>query len=342
MAHPRRLPACAAALAGLLSASAALAQTSHQTSHQTSPWGSAPPPGAVKAAEAAANSTTVAEVEVTRHLPGPALWKVAKGNSEVIILGAATPLPHMLQWDTLRMEHALAGADTLYLQPKPSFSAFELMKLAVSKGALQLPEGRTLEQILPPREKARFLHLVALIHAKPQAYDRWRPAVAGLFLISDWRKAAGLSEGKPATTVTHLAEDAHVPVRSVGDFKLDPYVDTAARLSMADNIACFDAAMDDVDQESSHVHAMAEAWARADLKTVGETYKASLLTGCLLRIPSTQKLLDRGTEAGVQTIETALVTPGKSVAVIDLNFLLRPNGVLDRLKAEGATISVPD
>ena len=265
-----------------------------------------------------------------------------KGDSEVIILGAATPLPHLLQWDTLRMERALQGADTLYLQPKPAFSAFELMKLAISKGALQLPGGQTLEQVLPSREKARFLHLVALIHARPQTYDRWKPAVAGLLLIGDWRRAAGLSEGKPATTVVHLAEDAHVPVRSVGDFRLDPYVDTAARLSMPDNIACFDAAMDDVDQESAHVPAMAAAWARADLKTVGETYKASLLTGCLMRIPSVEKLLDRGTDEGVQTIETALVKPGKSVAVIDLNFLLRSNGVLDRLKAEGATISAPD
>jgi len=29
------------------------------------------------------------------------------------------------------------------------------------------------------------------------------------------------------------------------------------------------------------------------------------------------------------------------VMVVDLNFLLTPNGLLDRLKATGATISVP-
>ena len=111
---------------------------------------------------------------------------------------------------------------------------------------------------------------------------------------------------------------------------------------MADNIACFDAAMNDLDQEASHARAMADAWARADLKTVGDTYKASLLSGCLQRIPSVQALLDRGTDQGVQTIRAALVKPGKSVAVIDLNFLLRPGGVLDRLKAQGADISIPD
>ncbi len=275
-------------------------------------------------------------------MTGPALWKVTRGASQVFILGAATPLPHMLQWDSVRLENALNGADALYLQPRPSLSPMELMRLAVNRGPLQLPGNQTLQTVLPPREKERFLRLMTTIHAKPQTYDRWKPAVAGLLLISDWRKAAGLSEGKPGTTVMHLAEDAHVPVHSVGDFRLDPFVDTAAKLSMADNIACFDAALDDIDQESAHVPAMAAAWAKGDLKTVGQTYKASLLTGCLMRIPSVQKLLDRGTDEGVQTVEAALAKPGKSVAVVDLNFLLRPNGVLDRLKAQGDTITVPD
>jgi uncharacterized protein YbaP (TraB family) len=282
------------------------------------------------------------EVEVFKHLGGPALWKAVKGDSQVFILGAATPLPHLLQWDTTRLENALNGADALYLQPQPSFSPFELMRLAVSKGALELPRGQTLQTVLPPAEKARYLRLVALIHGKPQTYDRWKPAVAGLFLIADWRKAAGLSEGKPGTTVMHLAEDAHVPVQTVGDFRLDPYVGTVARLSLADNIGCFDAALDDVDRESAHAPAMARAWAEGDLETVGETYRASLLTGCLQRIPSMQGLLDRGTEEGVRTIRLALLKPGKSVAVVDLNFLLRPDGVLDRLKAQGVTVSVPN
>ncbi len=308
---------------------------------QSSPW-SAKPPAAWSQGSAATPGATLGEVVVTKHLPGPALWKVTKGDAQVFILGAATPLPHLLQWDTLRLENALNGADALYLEPRPSLSPMELMRLAVNRGPLELAGGQTLEKVLPPPEKARFLHLVALIHGKVQTYDRLKPAVAGLFLISAWRKAAGLSEGKPGTTVMHLAEDAHVPVRSVGDFRLDPYVDTASKLSVADNIACFDAAMDDVDHEASQARTMAAAWAKGDLKTLGETYKASLLTGCLMRIPSVQKLLDRGTDEGVQTVQAALIKPGKSVAVVDLNFLLRPNGVLDRLKAQGATVTEPD
>ncbi len=318
-----------------------LAFTTASHAQSSSPWSTKPPVAWSRAAPQAATATT-GEIVVTKHLPGPALWKVTKGDAQVFILGAAVPLPHLLQWDTLRLENALNGADVLYLEPQPSLSPVELIRLKLDPGPLELAKGQTLETVLPPREKARFLRLVLTIHGKPQTYDRLKPAVVGLFLISDWRKAAGLSEGKPGTTVKHLAEDAHVPVRTVGDFRLDPFVDTASKLSMADNIACFDAAMDDIDHEASQARTMASAWATGDLKTVGETYKASLLTGCLMRIPSVQKLLDRGTDQGVQTVEAALTKPGKSVAVVDLNFLLRPNGVLDRLKAQGATITVPD
>ena len=312
----------------------------HQSRAQAPPW-SAPPPTAAPIGASAAD-VSVSPVEVVKRLQGPALWKVTKGSSQVFILGAATPLPHMLQWDTVRLENALNGASALYLEPRPSLSPIELMKLAVDRGALQLPRGQTLETALPPLEKARFLRLMTTIHGKAETYDRWKPAIAGLFLVSDYRKAAGLSDGKPGTTVMHLAEDAHVPVRYVGDFRLDPYVATAAKLSMADNVACFDAALSDIDQESAHAQTMAAAWAKADLKTVGQTYKASLLTGCLERIPSMEGLIERGTQQGVETIETALVSPGKAVAVIDLNFLLRPDGVLDRLRKQGATITVPN
>jgi hypothetical protein len=44
---------------------------------------------------------------------------------------------------------------------------------------------------------------------------------------------------------------------------------------------------------------------------------------------------------GMQAIEEALQRPGKTVAIVDLNFLLRPGGILDRLKAKGDAIAVP-
>jgi len=52
-------------------------------------------------------------------------------------------------------------------------------------------------------------------------------------------------------------------------------------------------------------------------------------------------VLEHGTADFTAAIEDSLKHPGKTVAVIDLRYLLRANGVLDRLKASGATITVP-
>jgi uncharacterized protein YbaP (TraB family) len=305
---------------------------------QSSPEPGGPSGGAPEQGD----STVVQALVVTKRLPGPALWRVSRGNSEVVILGGLKPLPHTMTWDTSRVVEALSGANALYLEPRARVGVIDALAFLVSKGSLQLPRGKTLEAVLPPAERARFLALMPSMHGDVATYERWKPALAGLILIGDYRRATGLSDGKPDTTVRKLAQSYHVPVRYVGDFRAAPYAKTIASLSDSANLACFQAALDDIDQEAAHAASTARAWANGDLKAVGETYKISVFQRCLMQDPSIHALVDRSTTQGVSVIEDALRHPGKSVAVIDLQFLLRPDGVLDRLKAKGDAISAPN
>ncbi len=275
-----------------------------------------------------------------KHLPGPALWRVTRGESEVIILGSLQPLPHMLVWDTTRVANALDGATALLLPPEPKFSVLDSVSLFFNRGAFEL-HGETLSAALPPQERARYSHVLALIHASPDKYEHLKPAVAGGFLLGDWRRAAGLSDAKPISTVEKLARADHVPIRHIGDFDGAPVAKTVAQMSPSANLACFDAAMDDIDREAARAPANAKAWANADLKAIGQSYTVSVLDRCLMQTPSVQGLLERGMTQGMQAIEQALESPGKTVAIIDLNYLLRPGGILDRLKAKGDAITLP-
>ena len=304
----------------------------------SSPWASGPPPWASTGPKGV--STVVQELEVVKHLPGPALWRVTRGSSEVIILGVLQPLPHLLVWDTTRVTNALDGATALLLPPQPKFGVLDGVAMLFNRGAFEL-HGETLAATLPPEERARYDHVLALIHAKPDKYAHLKPAVAGAFLIGDWRRAAGLSDAKPISTVVKLAQADHVPIRHIGDFNAAPFAKSLAQMSPSANLACFDAAMDDIDRESARAPSNAKAWANADLKAIGQSYTISVFERCLMQNPSVQGLLERGMTAGMQAIEEALQRPGKTVAVIDLNFLLRPNGVLDRLKAKGDMITLP-
>jgi hypothetical protein len=246
----------------------------------------------------------------------------------------------MLVWDTTRVVNALDGATALLLPPEPKFGVLDNVSLFFNRGLFEL-HGETLPQALPLQERARYDHVLALIHARPDKYEHMKPAVAGGFLISDWRRAAGLSDAKPDSTVEKLAQADHVPIRHIGDFDAAPYAKIIAQMSPSASLACFDAAMDDIDREAARAPANAKAWANADLKAIGQSYTISVFDRCLMQSPSVQGLLERGMTQGMQAIEQALQRPGKTVAVIDLNFLLRPNGVLDRLKAKGDTITLP-
>jgi uncharacterized protein YbaP (TraB family) len=308
------------------------------SSPPSSPWTNGPPPWAGAGPQGV--STVVQELEVVKHLPGPALWRVTRGDSEVIILGSLQPLPHLLVWDTSRVANALDGAKALLLPPQPKFGVLDAVGMIFNRGAFEL-HGETLTTVLPPSERARYEHVLALIHAKPDKYQHLKPVVAGSLLIGDWRRAAGLSDAKPMSTVVKLAQEDHVPIRHIGDFDAAPLARNISQMSPSANLACFDAAMDDIDRESARAPANAKAWAVADLKAIGQSYTISVFERCLMQSPGFQGLLERGMSEGMQAIEQALQQPGKTVAVIDLNFLLRPNGVLDRLKAKGDTITLP-
>lgn len=305
------------------------------------PWQAGAPPWAPVTAPPPGESTVVQELDVVKRLPGPALWRVSKGDAQVVILGGLAPLPHLLRWDTTRVENALDGADVLLLPPRTRIGFFGGLGILFGRGALQLPRGRTLDQVLTPDERRRFLAITKDIHKDPKVYRRWKPAVAGVLLLGDFRAAAGLSNAKPVSTVLHLAQARHVPVRYVGEIDLGAYRKTVAGLSDAANHACFDAALDDIEHEASGARALAAAWAAADLNTIGAHYSSSVLERCLLQVPSVESLVERGVAQGVQAIDATLAANKRAVAVIDLNFLLRKNGVLDRLKAQGAELSIP-
>lgn len=300
---------------------------------------SAQPPAAVDGL----GSAVVAELEVVARAPGPALWRVARGDSEVIILGGVTPLPHSLVWDTTRVERALDGAKALLIPPRPKVGVLDMAGLMLGgMGRFKLPDEAPLEAGLPERLRVRFVAARNAAHRDKDRYDDWKPQIAGFMLVSDFREAAGLSSAKPASTLTKLARTYRVPVRSIADnYRLAPLAKRAATVDQGVALACLEDAVTQVEAEALNAQALAAAWASGDLRAVRALYPPPALERCVQQAPGVGALIERGTAEGVEAILAALAQPGKTVAVVDLNYLLRPNGVLDRLKARGAEVSAP-
>lgn len=286
-------------------------------------------------------SAALDQVVVVGHPPGPAMWRVRKGDAELVIIGGLSPLPHMLAWNEVRVKAALTGAKALLLPPRTSVNPLEALKLALRAGALRLPGSEPLQAKLPPDLRARFAQAVAVAHADPAHYAKWKPAVAGLLLIGDFRRAAGLSTAKPGTTIARLAKATGTPIRYMDKLSAAPVFDSLVGLPEPAQFACLRAEVDDVDKEAGHAVPAAQAWANGRLDQVRANWSTEALDRCLLPSARVQALLERGTADATRELERALSTPGRTVALVDLHFLLRSDGLLDRLKADGAQITTP-
>jgi hypothetical protein len=289
-------------------------------------------------------SAVVEELVIEGRPLGPALWKVRRGEAEVVVLGGLAPLPHQLKWTSPRLERALGVADLLLVPPQGRPRVTDLPAMTLRVASLRRGLGQRLEPNLSPALRARFAQTRELIGKGPGRYDRWKPAIAGFMLLADFREHEGLSTGKPATTVQRMARaqrGRRLKIEPMADIHLGAMVKSAASLTPAQHEACLTAALNDIEAEAARARTAAQAWAIGDLARVRANASVDLLDRCLLQLPSLTSLLEQDTAQSVRSIDQALSRPGTTVAIIDLRLLLRANGVLDRLKAKGAEISVP-
>jgi hypothetical protein len=292
------------------------------------------------AASIAAPEDALSELVVIAHPPGPAMWRITRGDSSVIILGAVTPVPHRLVWDQRQVDAALTGANVLLSPPKPDLGPAQILGLITTQ-IWKVRQGQDLEKSLPPALRARFVDARTRAYAKPDRYAHWKPALAGFLLLSDFRRHVGLSEAKPASTVQHSADEKHVRQEALGAYRMSLLLQIAGRLTPEGQLACLSDALDELDFEAAHPQDIDDDWARGDIRAVAARYRGSAVQKCLLRAPGAREIIDQEMGKAVDRLWDALQKPGKSVAVIDLAWMLPQGGVLDRLKAKGAMVGAP-
>ena len=285
-------------------------------------------------------SAVVQELEVIGRYAGPPQWTVRRGDAQVVVLGALSPLPHTLEWNTHRFERALDRARLVILPPNGRVGVLDAAYILFHQGDLRLPSGQTLWDRLSPEERRRFDALRTAARTEPKRYEHLKPAIAGMILDADFEKAAGLSAAKPGSTVKRMAEARQIRTEVEG-LPAVALFRAATRMDEGGSHACFLAFLADAERNRDHGPALAGAWADGDLPAVKAGYLPSADEQCLAGAPGLGAFVEKLTRDAKAQIDAALAKGGKTVAVIDLRVLLHADGVLDRLKADGATIDVP-
>ena len=283
-------------------------------------------------------SWTVGELVVTAKAQGPVLWRVAKGGSEVWILGALPNMPRKQAWNTARLERVITGANVVLTRPRASVDLFTVLGVLTH---LNLPHGRTLDAELSPDLEARFALARSLAGTSAARYARLKPVWAAWRLLADYYATAKLSYTEPQEALVRLASRHHTPVKPIATYRGKAVVQNFEAMSDAEGQACLADVAADIEHDSRNAAAAARAWAIGDLPTVRAHYGEPKFRLCLEQAPSFVTLNDRSVDDTVAAIDAALSRPGKSVAIFPLGDLLRDGGALQRLRAEGATITAP-
>jgi uncharacterized protein YbaP (TraB family) len=319
-----RRAAVVASLAVLLAAPAAFGQDSAQT-------------------PADPTSTLVEALVVNADLPGPAWWKVSKGDATVFVLGLPTLSPKTVAFDDSLLRKRLQGANQLILAPAPDVNLFGLIGFAFT--AKRTFSDRTpLSQQLPPAMADRLHSLLARRGQKPDAYDKLKPALAGFVLAnSDDGKTLTLSMGDLQDSVEKLARSRAITPRPkivpTGRYDVLAEVKALANLPPPAQIVCFDEGLRTAEQGQGGVKAVVAAWAKGRVRDLASADRG--FEACLSSTPTVAADLRRGIDASTAAIESALEKPGLSVALVELRPLLAQGGVLDRLRRQGYDIHTP-
>jgi uncharacterized protein YbaP (TraB family) len=274
----------------------------------------------------------ITQVVVRAHIPGPVIWKVTKGNATVWVLGVMDLKPEPLEWNSAHFQRVLRGSKALILMQESSWEPTNSM----------LPKTVHLKDVLSAPIYARLEHTIMREGFTVPTYDRYRPVWAGARLMGDIIDDHSISSRLLPANIYGMAQAAGVPIQPLLRDVAPTLLDLYDRLDKAGNEACLVDYLDSIDYLLGVMPKVTSAWARGDLKTIMRYHQQMAYTSCILSDPATAPLYPSyAIDNVVSAIDTALQSPGKTVAVWPLSDLLRKGGVMDKLRAEGAEISAP-
>lgn len=287
------------------------------------------------------------QVVVTGRQPGPKMWVLADGDSEVWILGVNPFLPKDVQWDASRVTAVLSRSDVLVAPPEVKLSPFRALGALLTKQNLFfLPKKQRLADVLPAPSYARFAAARTNLGLKDTDYERLRPAFAAGILLGKAIDRAGLDGGRsPGDKVLKLARKQGVAVQPLRTFKGKEAIQALGQVSDAAQLACFDALLAVVERGTPVLKAYANAWAIGDVAFMRGHPPPEEFKRCQQELFNSVDFARRARSevlAGYfAEIDAGLARPATRLLVIDISDALSEDGLIASLRARGYTVEGP-
>lgn len=291
-------------------------------------------------------------------LPGPGMWKVRKGENTLWVLGTVSPLPAQMEWNSGKVRSVIRRADAILGAPSVVVDAdigfFGKLALAPSLlGMRANPDGKRLEQVVEPAVYARWSTLKQRYIGRDRTVEQWRPLFAGMELYNHAIHDHGLrSGGMISEEVQRAVKDrglkpisvsAKVKVKNpkaiVKEFKTTRFAD----------LECFERTLDRVERDLPTLSARADAWANGDVAALarlpnpdlGKVCERAMLGGEFAAKHGMDTLDTQSRGNWVAAAETSLARHRITFAMLPMNDVLSPTGLVAALAAKGYVVDPP-
>lgn len=297
-------------------------------------------------------------VVISGRYPGPGLWKVRNGERTLWILGTQNPLPKRMEWDSTNVERKVAAAQELLMPPSVTMDAdvgfFRGLTLLPSLfKARKNPDGKTLGEVLPAAQYARWQALKQRYIGGDRGIEEWRPVFAALELYDK------------AITRSGMTQEAVVPdvVRKVAKRNKVKITTPTVKIKIANAKAalrefssealndqeCFQRTLDRIESDLGTMVDRANAWAEGDVQALRSLPYQNQYTACnavftdtaIARKQGMGDILVRLENEWMEAAEKSLNQNASTFAILPVGQLLKPGGVLERLAAKNYTIEAP-
>jgi uncharacterized protein YbaP (TraB family) len=303
-------------------------------------------------------SEPIEEVVVTGEQPGPGLWKVTHGGSNVVwVLGTVGAVPKDVKWRSRQVEDVVSHAQAVIfgesVAPKNIGIFRGLLLLRSVLKARYNPDKAVLKDLIAPEQYSRWLVLRKKYFDDDEDYDRVRPMFIALQLMGAVAKESGLNEeGSLGRVVAETAKKRDVPVRPA-ELKVelaDPKkaIKDFVATPRDKDLACFTQTLDHLESDLVKMKSRAAAWSVGDIEAFRQLPVPVAQAVCMEAITSAPalqgeftKVKDGLSDAWLWEVQKAVELNAVTLAVTSLDDVLSPTGRLAKLRERGYTVEAP-
>ncbi len=310
--------------------------------------------------EALAPELEAEQILVVGQRPGPGMWKVSKDDHVLWVFGKYGPLPKKMEWRSHEVEAVLARSQEYLAEPNASakVGVWGGIKLAASLPTIwnieKNPDGAMLKDVVPPETYQRWSALKEKYMSKDTSVERYRPIFAANSLYSSGLWHIGLSDkDEVGPAIGKLVKQYKIKVTPA---TVEVDLSDANQLlkeftrSGLDDAACFSTTLARLEADIDHMRERANAWAIGDIEMIRKLDYADHEGACRAAIegsvafqsrPDLRDARVKSRELWIGNAEKALESNATTFAMLRLQDILSPTGLIARLQTKGYKVEAP-